>query len=83
MGTCRIVGWCENAKCIGGCLAEKAVEQEREACAKVCDDVAKNWNQFDDVTAAQIKQQIMARSNVKLRGSPASGRVPLECRVRI
>lgn len=37
METCKIVGWCGNTGCIEGCAAQKAVEAEREACAKICD----------------------------------------------
>ena len=32
MGTCIIVEWCDNPKCLDGCLAQKAIEKEREAC---------------------------------------------------
>ena len=41
MGTCKIVGWCDNKGCAtGGCLAQKAVAAEREACAKIADEVS-------------------------------------------
>ncbi len=39
MGTCKIMGWCYYDSCVtDGCLAQKAVEAEREACAKIADE---------------------------------------------
>lgn len=40
MGTCKIVEWCENPKCIDGCLAEAAIIAERIACAEIVQSTA-------------------------------------------
>ena len=51
MGTCKIMGWCYYDSCVtDGCLAQKAVEAEREACAKLCEEVA------DDLITAMRKE---------------------------
>lgn len=39
-----------------------------DACEKICDEVAKDWNNFDDVTADEIKGRIKRRSNVQGQG---------------
>ena len=37
MGTCKIVGWCDNPKCFDGCLARKAANAESDECAEIFD----------------------------------------------
>ena len=38
MGTCKIVEWCDNLKCVNGCLARKSVDSERAACRDAMHD---------------------------------------------
>ena len=65
MGTCKIVEWCDNPKCLDGCLAQKAVDAEREACARIAETLKITIN-GQSITAgfgAWVADIIRSRSN--------------------
>ena len=65
MGTCKIVGWCDNLKCVtDGCLARRAVETEREACAKIAESCTSLERAWKDRGECVIAGAIRARSKV-------------------
>ena len=48
---------------LANAAAQAAEAAEREAASMICDEVAKDWNNFDDVTAYKIKRLVNERSN--------------------
>lgn len=55
-------------KAYGAACAAAAVAQEREECAKVCDDYAHTHAQDDDATTAQAWMMLQCAAAIRARG---------------
>ena len=82
MGTCKIVEWCDNPKCVIGCLAKHAVEAEREACAKVCRDKKTfnhDWDSYAAKLLERVAEDIEKRSNDQAQAHAAGMSPAAQC----